>query len=972
MTTRSRASVRFTEESSPEQNHHKSWPQGVLKLPPTQLDEALSSSHFISQVYNGEIKLTPACMTQLRDELFTVLKDGAFSREKNSTIPSQDFEYPNCLEVYSVLNNFLRSDRNNAIDVNQLLRWAHRDLSLYSESTNILDYRVVIQVLKVANFLFYSELRQKQPKIERAYIKAFAEQAIRGLTDENSSKALIGVCIHLLNHVPIVQCLDSHGSLTILHAMRTRLPTSSALNSEFLTTYRILLRYKFESMVNNCEEWIPLLLSTLFDGSSYIRQQGVSLLNDIKKLNNTVVFDNLYNSLTARHCELLAQFMEIPGEGKHTMAIWTAILMCIDKGSRPLESWELLSQWLDVARIGFSSPFLSAKEATASAWRTAIYLFAFRYTMNTSITKNLAAMIHPIKSNKSSSPVILERFCAAIASLIYLGLRCSDVTTEHIDLVWNYAIRPSIQTLQKHPLGKEKAIMLQRAVFSSGSKSSRSSRERCLEILPFNEVGNLPKSWIKENMSKLLSFSPNFEFWELLLDSHKRTIDSEIRESEETFSHTLAFVRCLIDPDIRIKFDPETREQMVTRLFECLSYTLLTSPRFKKNDANEIELVRTGDFSIATLLLRELKSSDKFDQALQRCSALPSRQLSILAAMITVDPTDSLVWKTGAKRVLELLNTMSLTKEDTLHIQAILCSFNEDCFDEWSQLFESSLSIQSLSVPPIISQFTENPDLLLQLKRRAKTECTELDEQIVSICEKKSPTFLWQVDNTYPLMFRVLAGRSLILKNCGVFCDDFPAILRKSLDLLSGSLPENADVLAIAMKSYVPENKKAAIAEYYEKFCSGKVLDGNMSPYAVRILADLHQNGDINELPAGCELPQTPQRKRALSPPPTSSPAYENFIASSPNKRQHLRPMSPPITSSTIDYSDEICSSPPSSVPDHHEKFEKLQNLRSALTRANLKDSLSTATLTDCQALERLLVDAAIAVRIHMSNNTTG
>lgn len=426
----------------------------------------------LSDIYSCSIDLTKY---QNLDDVFEVAVDALHRNVKGKH-----------LEIYAALMTLLRA-KEKSVSTNslishghKLLVFAHRDLEMAEASNNKLDIRIMIQILKLVDYLLYCE--DIAVTLNQELAAKFLQKGLLALEDPSSPKSIIAAYLHLFNYQRLPKALSDDMATRLVLAVSSR-PTLSSVGllSEYLSTLKMLIQSHPNIMASHCANWVFLTLKSLVDSSSLVRQQALSVLqecnqklmpnelvssfikqafaeelesscsisaeqNDIEKvsegvhkaLNVDVSVESeielsskaqqspmkekkrFINVFQQRMCSLLA----VSGEGKTVMSIWSAILTAVSKSGAELheraEKWEYFPNMLAVSKAAFNSDIPSSKLAAIQSWKVVINICAESSGSQPDLLERKAAfLLHPLLSLlPDTRPPVVKH---VISSYIYLA-----------------------------------------------------------------------------------------------------------------------------------------------------------------------------------------------------------------------------------------------------------------------------------------------------------------------------------------------------------------------------------------------------------------------------------------------------------------------------------------------------------------------------------------------------------------------
>lgn len=425
----------------------------------------------LSDIYSCSIDLT---RYQNLDDVFEVAVDALHRNVKGKH-----------LEIYAALMTLLRA-KEKSVSTNsliahghKLLVFAHRDLEMAETSNNKLDIRIMIQILKLVDYLLYCE--DIAVTLNQELATKFLQKGLLALENPSSPKSIIAAYLHLFNYQRLPKSLSDDMATRLLLAVSSR-PTLSSVGllSEYLSTLKMLIQSHSSIMASHCSNWIFLALKSLVDSSSLVRQQALSVLqecnqklmpneqvsntikqafaqelegsisisaeqNDIEKVSegvnkahhpdvdaeNEIELSprNTPVSLKEKKCfmnvfqQRMCSLLSVSGEGKTVMSIWSAVLTAVSKSgaetNQKAEKWEYFPDMLAISKVAFNSDIPSSKLAAIQSWKVVISICSEVSGNQPDLSERKAAfLLHPLLSLLPDTRVPVVKH--VIVSYIYL------------------------------------------------------------------------------------------------------------------------------------------------------------------------------------------------------------------------------------------------------------------------------------------------------------------------------------------------------------------------------------------------------------------------------------------------------------------------------------------------------------------------------------------------------------------------
>jgi hypothetical protein len=568
--------------------------KSILKsqLPPSPVQT--STRHTIlKDIYSNSIDFS-ACV-----DLDEILEVACMELQRN--------ERESHLTIYASLNAALRA-KDRSISTHKLLdngnllaKYARRDLNVAEGSKNTLDVRIVVQILRLVDYLFFSE--DIAMTLDHELVRWFLLRGLGVLECKESSKSVTAAYLHIFNYQRLPKTLPNDMALRLLCAVVGRPTFSSAgMISEYICTYRLLLQSNPAVMLNNVDRWVPHVVRSLVDSNSLIRQQALSVAQDCnQKLlgDRTIgkcVFDTFNSAVESEDAEesgdLPAEMQRLPapsvyfdifnsrlsalittqGEGKAAMAIWVSVmLLLLSWGQNPeerIDRWQHIGKMLELCKTGFNSPYLSTKVATINSWTTPIHIWTspgfWISAKPEHLRRNFNFLLHPFRLLHDSRPAIVRALSSTLNGLLYASTRQQSA---HLDVVWEQLVVPVVRQYLGSNMEstQTQGVLILRHLLSTPSVSGAgvvSKKNRILSSEPVGllEVTPFSPKWVRghagvvlvffEEVFAKISWPEKLELWQSFLKTCRMAVRREIHTSSETMelvAGTCNFVQNLTD-----------------------------------------------------------------------------------------------------------------------------------------------------------------------------------------------------------------------------------------------------------------------------------------------------------------------------------------------------------------------------------------------------------------------------------------
>lgn len=357
---------------------------------------------------------------------------------------------------------------------------------------------------------------------------------------------------------------------------------------------------------------------------------------------------------------------------------------------------------------------------------------------------------------------------------------------------------------------------------------------------------------------------------------------------------------------------------------------------------------------------------------------------------------------------------------------------DKEAWEKWLELFSATLKAHGKNEPfvTLMGRYDANQlDLQTLLDLKAGPLCNRNDFNVVIVraLSLRAHDLIALEPNLSGIAssFRVQLARQLVTATYNVQNDFFPQVLDFADKLVEDTdIIANADIFAMGFQSSLDEHKQHT-ADKWNSLFANVPIEAEFSDKVVATINHVH-SGQIADIVIPPSIPllssslgsETPSRKRLAFPsssPPqsptedlarfkkrrTAADGYDSHtLATPPNSSDSFTPgmhamdlfrrlhetsdpfeivtikeehsqMAKPRPIPLLSEMENLCSSPPRSMAqdDMRERSKELGILKSALMRSDLRRNLKKGvSKSECQLLEKLLMDTLVAVRIHMAN----
>ena len=471
------------------------------------------------------------------------------------------------LEIYAALNSALRSPNSIASTqmlmehANKLAHNAKRDLLAAESSSDPLELRVINQILRVIDYLFFAE--DVAMSLEFDLAKWFMVHGLEALENHDTSKANMSVYLHIFNFQRLPRPLGADFFSRLLTAVINRPDfASSNVISEYIGAYRMLLKHAPNVMVAQVQDWMPEVVRFLVEPNFMIRRRALTVIQDCSvnfagqsraslaksfatALNQPIVVENEFIGSPRKNRERQEQQLErpsqqsralidelidhlqssfsIPDDGKLSMTTWsTTILLLSNTGT--IDKWPHLDAMLSLYKEGLNSGNTEAQLQGILNWRTMICIWTevpfYRYSIpqqQQALKRRTSVLVTPFVMIKSAKLELSETATQVFLKLLYASNpNITDVNMSNMQstIVWNKIIVPVMKIYLSVANNNLKAIEHAANILSHllkpsflikpGNDSDRREKILSQDSISLAEIPPLAAKWIHQHAKLVL------------------------------------------------------------------------------------------------------------------------------------------------------------------------------------------------------------------------------------------------------------------------------------------------------------------------------------------------------------------------------------------------------------------------------------------------------------------------------------
>lgn len=431
----------------------------------------------------------------------------------------------NRLDAYMALNGALQaySDLPDPAALTQKLgllsQFLARDM-VWKNSDGKLNANIVIQALKLANFLLFNDT------ISAAFDDDFrcflVDRSTTVMEAADIPKQIMKAHVHLLAQSklssPVMTAVRADKILSALQTIEQRCSGNNIVSAR-LVIYQRLLDQTPTLMLTRIRDWLEqtfhCMLSSFGDirgraidtctkggirlGTQALAAKAVSDLLDIEIEEGQSYFDYL----STKMLDMLPDKEVAPCVPR----IWSAIVLYFRNRKKPVEKWPRFKSWLTIMQKCLNSSDISVRYEAILAWNKLVYT-----TMSdTSPSAGLMSMLKmPILSGidkrgrDTFSRQIRQYTLDCYHNLLHYGLKPS-LTAAELEAAWQALVEPVLSSMARaSPKGRTTACRILHGLFSSTGGVWNTNAALVTAPIKSEELPRLEPRWVRSHVANVL------------------------------------------------------------------------------------------------------------------------------------------------------------------------------------------------------------------------------------------------------------------------------------------------------------------------------------------------------------------------------------------------------------------------------------------------------------------------------------
>lgn len=418
-----RKAVSFATEPGAVNSSFTTWPKCAMKQTSSQRSTSLLSFPKSVSMESTE-KLVEDVYFR-----FCKLKESDLMRCLDFII---DGHCENVLVAYSVLNTILKgfsildqeedlSSINNGFQylferhkAQVFLSRACSDLDAYSSSTNVLDSRVLQQIMRAIETLWMRDCVSK-PEMN-PMLALLAEKCVLLVESRPGSKFLLSPAVRVINIALEESAIQSSTAKRLLVALsRTHFVLAASFSAELIVVLTTMQRVQPSALHENARVWVPLAVRALVSSSSLTRNLALHILVSSESRNRPYIADALLepSNPQRRDSEILVKLVMrkflalLTGSQDDIKVVAESWCLVLDSAAQNQGPWSLIDHWAELEHLLFraapkSVPLawesvMSAQKADPSYSRLLLAPFnAFNSVEGTQLSKMFAGILSSV------------------------------------------------------------------------------------------------------------------------------------------------------------------------------------------------------------------------------------------------------------------------------------------------------------------------------------------------------------------------------------------------------------------------------------------------------------------------------------------------------------------------------------------------------------------------------------------------
>lgn len=547
-------------------------------------------SNLLADIYSNSI------VVQSLSNLDSVLVAAVQALEKNSDDPDGQ------LEAYAALNTSLRT-REGAISTralkehaNSIVGFAKRDLLSVESVNDTLNARLVVPLLRVVDYLFFTE--DVARCIDHDLSRWFLNYALSSIENPSTPKSILGIFLHLFNFQRLPKPLSQDMAARLLAAATKGSKfVSPTITGEYIAIYRVLLHTAPNVMLARIRDWLPACFNHLMDQNPFVQKRALSVIQECNKgfLGNRAIGkcviqyyeetpamaidspegepssnDSPSSEMPPTNIKILSMRIEAllsSGNVRLAMQLWEAVILsalCYGPNSKDtIQYWKGFEPILRIVKAGLNFPHVGTKLVTLSSWSVPIFVLTsvpfcqMAANDNTGTMKtNIQVLLHPFKMIDRNPYSVSVALFQNLYALLYASLRTQPnihLNLRQWDIIWEYVVSPVANLCMSPSVPPETVTLCTNMIIhlfdTSVNSKPTASRTRILSSeIPLEEVPCIPPKWLRANAGSVFhTFLSSYfassgtmwdehctKLWKAYLVGVKSIVQREVRTSYES------------------------------------------------------------------------------------------------------------------------------------------------------------------------------------------------------------------------------------------------------------------------------------------------------------------------------------------------------------------------------------------------------------------------------------------------------
>uniref|UniRef100_A0A060TGV3 ARAD1D33836p n=1 Tax=Blastobotrys adeninivorans TaxID=409370 RepID=A0A060TGV3_BLAAD len=498
-------------------------------------------SNLLADIYSNSI------VVQSLSNCDSVLVAAVQALEKNSDDPDGQ------LEAYAALSATLRAREGDISTealkehANSIVGFAKRDLVSVQSVNDTLNARLVVPLLRVVDYLFFTEEVAKD--IDNDLSRWFLNYALSSIESPSTPKSILGIFLHIVNFQRLSKPLSQDMAARLLAAVTKGSKfTSPTITGEYIAIYRVLLHSTPNVMLSRVRDWLPACFNYLMDQNPFVQKRALSVIQECNKsfLGNRAIgkcviqYYEETSAMAMDSCEgsrspssspssevpptnikMLSKRIEAllsSGNARFAMQLWEAVILsalCYGPNSKDtIQFWKGFEPILRISKAGLNFPNLGTKLITLSSWNVPIFVLTsvpfcqLAANDNTGTMKtSIQVLLHPFKMIDKNPYSVSVALFKNLYAMLYASLRTQPnihLNLRQWDIIWEYVVSPVANFCMMPSVPPETVTLCTNMILhlfdtSLTSKSTASRAKILSSEIPLEEIPCIPPKWLRAN-----------------------------------------------------------------------------------------------------------------------------------------------------------------------------------------------------------------------------------------------------------------------------------------------------------------------------------------------------------------------------------------------------------------------------------------------------------------------------------------